>query len=658
MKSFIKSTIIFTILYLATSCSKGFLNENLTQDSFPLGLSNIYISPDWQSADYLFKLPSVKDGDYEIVSKPSWLNVGSTNGHLSDSIAVVQCSAKKNSDFSSVGVYTDFMTVSAGGQQYKVPVAYITEGNPKVKVQSDLTLSYSSNGNPYLPIQNTGMGVLVWKIISMPEWLILDTARLESQGMYISYLNSYNIPLRFNLDNVSKGNVTGKIVLSTNDKEQQSVTINVTAELGNPKLSIYTKNIDFSFTETSITLGFGNIGNGRLTWKFTDIPEWLTITPSSGIYGPYTSSLPVVFSCDRTKLSPGQNSVTVNLQTNDNSYPSYSIKVTAIAPGIFENVRAVDGNITDAVFNKNTNTLYYITSAPNKFIAYDVIRRTMLNEIPLSKAPTCLAISEDWTKAAVGLGGYISAINLPSNTVTSVYPVNYSVNDIAWAENDWFCYTQKGGSFSGLHWINIANGALYDDTNKTDLDGSSIVKKVPNQPYLIATRNGTSPSGFLAYDIATKSRKSYAHMDLTNFWFSENGDYIFGKYLYVYRTTSSTGSTDPYNTTINAIGKINVGIENYYGLQYLYHSNNYLWVLQNESYSFDVSPTSLYQVEDNDYTLVKEIGYYVFCQPDAQTTPFIVSANYVFANMEGTEVTVLCKDINSSAWVMEFIPVK
>jgi hypothetical protein len=656
MKSFIKNTIVFILLYLVTSCSKDFLNENLTQDSLPVGLSNIYISPDWKSSNYLFKLPSVKESDYEIVSKPSWLNIGFVSGHLSDSLAIVQCSATKNSDFNTVGIYMDFMTVKAGGKSYKVPVAYITEGYPTVQIQSTLTLSSNTYGYPNLLIQNTGLGILLWEISSLPDWLVLDTARLESNGIYISPYASYNIPLRFKLDEVSSMSLTGEIVLSTNDKQHPSVTINVVADLGTPHLSIYPNTINFSFTETLQTLTLDNYGDGTLIWEFKDIPEWLSITPLNGICNSYSSSSNIIFSCDRTKLPPGQNSSTVILRTNDSSHPAYSIKVIANASGISENIREIDGSIIDAVFDKNTNILYYVTSSPNKFIAYDVVDRIVLNEISLSKAPTSFAISEDWAKSAVGHNGFISAIDLSSNTVTEVYSLDYSVNDIAWAENDWFCYTQNGGSFSNLHWINTANGTLYDSTDQYfGLDGSSIVKKVPNQAYLIATQNGSSPSGFFAYDIATKSKKSYAHMDLYNFWFSENGDYIFGKDLNVYRTTSSTGS-DSFEATINAIDIIKTGNEDFIRMHHLYHSNNYLWVLLNNSYSSD-EYTSIYQIEDNDYTLVKKYDYDQFYQPDAQTTPYDISANYVFVNKEGTEIAVLCKGVSNNSWIIQFIPV-
>lgn len=657
MQAIIRNILLSTLFSLLTACSNDFLNENLTSETFPVGASNIYISPDWESFDCMFKLPSLKDADYEIVSKPVWLTVDSVAGHLSDSVAVIRCSAIKQSDFSKVGIYTDFITVKAEGELYKVPVNYITEGNPVIQVDNPVALSYSSYGYPYLYIQNTGSGVLVWNIVSMPEWLEIDTARIQFSGLYIFQYNSYNIPLVIKPGDNATGNLTGTIVMTTNDKAHPRVTINVSADLGTPQLSINSNAINFGAVETTKSLSFSNYGSGVLIWKFEDIPDWLTITPSNGMYNPYTSYNNISFSCDRTKLSPGQNTAYVNLKSNDSSRPSHIITITAVAPGSNENIRAVEGNIIDAVFNKNANTLYYVTSAPNKFIVYDVTAKAILHEIPLSKAPNCFAISEDWTKAAVGHNGDLSAIDLSGNTVKAVYTLNYSVHDLSWAENDWFAYTQKGGSFSSLHWINISTGASYDDTDKYSLDGSSIIKKVPGQPYLIATRNSTSPSGFFSYDISTKAKRSYSHMDLTNFWLSEDGQYVYARNSNIYRTSSSTGSADTFDADINEIGKINFGSGNNYGVNFIYHSNNYLWIIQKDSYSSNAT-SSVYMFEDNDYTMVKRISYDLLYQPDTQTAAFDVSANFVFANKEVSEIYVLSKGTNNNNWIIQFIPAK
>jgi hypothetical protein len=657
MWSLLKNISVLTFLCFLTCCSKDYLNDNLTQDATPLGYSNIYVSPGWLTSDYLIKLPIAKDVDYEIISKPSWIRFDLLSGHLSNGEANVKCSAAINKSFNALGVYIDYLTVKADGKNYKVPVSYINEGNPKLQVQNTLALSYNSYYIPWLSLYNNGLGILMWKIKSMPDWLAVDTIKLKAYSNFIPPNTELNIPLLFKLNNVSFESMSGSIVLSTNDKDRSEVTINVTGDLGKPELFTRTDLINYSYSETTKDFTLVNVGTGILVWKFNNIPEWLVVAPSSGVYDIFTKHNNVVFSCDRTKLSPGLNSATVILKTNDNAHPLYSIKVTANAPGISKNMRAVDGNIEDAVFNKDANILYYVTSSPDKFTAYDVINKSVLNEIPLSKTPTCLAISEDWTKAAVGHNGYISALDLLNNTVASTFTVNCSVNDIAWAENDWFCYTQNELGPAGLHWINTVNGSLFDDPDQESLYGRSMIKKVPNQTYLIATRLSSFPSGFFAYDIATRREKSYAHMSLTNFWFSEDGDYIFDMGQNVYRTTSSTGSTDTFNAKIYSIGNINTGNSENYGLQYLYHNDNYLWILQYNSSSYN-SSNNLYQIEDNNYTLVKKYDYELICQPDAQTTPFNLTANYVFTNKEGTEIAVLCKGVNNNFWVIQFIPVQ
>lgn len=650
-----KNTILYTLLFLLSGCSNAFLVENQDKTPLPIGLSTINISPDWQSAYYAFMLPSLYNVDYTITSKPSWLTISPLSGSISDSIAIVQCSAEKNADFSQFGIYTDYMTVKAEGKDYKVPVAYISEGNPTVEYETSIEFSYSNDH--ILTIQNSGSGVLIWNIVSLPDWLAVDSSRLTPTGFYMMQNQSYSIPLTYKLSGNISNTMSGSIVIATNDKAHPTATILATANLGTPSLNIYTTSLNFNYTETSKSLSFSNYGSGILTWKFEDIPDWLTISPSSGFNSPYTYNENIVFSCDRSKLSPGQNTAVIHLKTNDSSHLTNNITVTTVAPGNNENIRAINGNIIDAVFNKNTNTLYYVTSQPNKLIAYDVSARTVLHEITLGKAPTCFAISEDWTKAAVGHNGSFSNIDLSNSIVKSTYQSDYSVYDIAWTTDEWYAYTQADGSFTCLHWINMATGALHDDADKSSLYGNSIIKKVPGQSYLIATRKGLSPSGFFAYDIATKSKKSYAHMDLTNFWMSEDGQYVYAQNSNIYRTSSSTGSTNTFSADINSIGKINFSTNNYYGMKFIFHCNHSLWVIQNDSYSTSTS-NYVYQFEDNDYTLVKQLACSSLYQPDEQTAAFTLQAYYIFANNEETEVSVLCKGTNNNTWIIQFIPVK
>ncbi len=648
MHNIIKNTIYFTLVILITGCSDAFLNENIEKVSVPVCNSNLYISPQWDSSDYTFGLTGLGSEEYTIVSKPSWLNIEPMNGHFLNGSAVVNCSVSEFDEYKATGIYLENMTIKVSGTEYKVPVAYISEGNPKIQVANSMSIQ---NDHSSLQIKNTGSGILIWDVVSMPDWLAIDTTSLTLNGLFLEEYTSYNIPLKIQPNQNSIGLLNGTIVLSTNDKQRPEVSISVSIYFGTPSLNIYTNDINFGTTEISKFLTFGNYGDGILSWKFENLPAWLTVSPSSGSFSTYNSAY-IDFQCDRSKLEPGQNTATVKLITNDPQRPTYDITVSALAPGNKDNIRLIEGNIIDVMFNKADNKLYYVTSQPNKFIICDIATKSVTTEIALSKAPTSFDITEDWTKAAIGHNGSLSIINLSNHTISNTYDLSYSVYDVAWAENDWFALTQNGGSFTKIHWINTATGETYE-AERDDLDGKSKIKKVPGQPYLIGTRNSTSPSGFFAFDISTKSKKSYSHMDLTNFWLSEDGQYIFAQNSNVYRTSSSTGSSDTFNTEINAIGKLNFDDGSTYGVSWVTHSNNSLWVLRSSSYSAN---NCVYKLDDNDYFLQKKYYFDTQYQND-QSEMISLQAYYVYTNNAETQIMVLSKETTNNNWVIQYIPI-
>ena len=91
MQRIIKNIILFTLLYLLTACSNDFLNENLTPTSIPVGASTIYISPDWLTSNYTFRLPLLDDVDFEIISKPILLNPVSDNNFIVSILGINKC---------------------------------------------------------------------------------------------------------------------------------------------------------------------------------------------------------------------------------------------------------------------------------------------------------------------------------------------------------------------------------------------------------------------------------------------------------------------------------------------------------------------------------------------------------------------------------------
>jgi hypothetical protein len=649
MNHFLKIIILLSVTIAFFSCSDEFINQKL--DISGVATSAIIISPEWDADDYQFKCDGLSNADFKIESKPDWLVLDSNSGKITDSIATIHGSANPVPRFSKTGIYVDQMMVAASGKQYAIPVYYIIEGNPSVQVNRVFEISYN-NYNNELKISNSGDGVLLWDIVSMPNWLTVNMSQFNLKSVILGKGAAATLPFTFDVKAAVQNNLKGTIVLKTNDKNNSLVEIAVSANIGTPSLSFSNKQLDFGSSETTKTARIYNQGNGLLIWSIEGLPEWLSVSTANGIAMPYTSANDITFTCNRSNLQPGLNSATFYLKTNDPDNSSVAVVITVRMPGSIANVRTLEGNIVDAMFDKSTNTLFYVTGQPNKLVAYDVTARAVIHEVALNKVPTCLAINEDFTKAAVGHGGLISAIDLNSYTLTRTFEYGYSIYDMEWAKDDWFCFTKAGTYMNNLLWINTSTLETAE-SNDNEMDEGTYLKKVPKQPYVIAARRFTSPSGITVFDINTKLEKNYRHQSVGNYWFSSDGQYMFESGGNVYRTNAIVSASGRNPQDVTTIGKLKVpGTEYYYSLPWVDYSSvsKSIWALYGSSL--------IYQFEDNDYTLVKTYACDDIYQPNPQTAAYEVEARYVFANSSGTELSVLRKGTNNNIWSVEFIPVK
>jgi hypothetical protein len=103
-------------------------------------------------------------------------------------------------------------------------------------------------------------------------------------------------------------------------------------------------------------------------------------------------------------------------------------------------------------------------------------------------------------------------------------------------------------------WLILLQGAKSSIT-ENDIEGKTRIKKVPNQPFVVASRQSTSPSGFITMNIIQKKLQSYAHKDLGDFWFSEDGAFTYARGGDIYRTNTATASTETFSAVINSIAR-------------------------------------------------------------------------------------------------------
>jgi hypothetical protein len=326
-------------------------------------------------------------------------------------------------------------------------------------------------------------------------------------------------------------------------------------------------------------------------------------------------------------MPEGMVEATVNMRTNDRNNPVQPITIRA--QNWDSNIKIVEGNITDVRFDKQTDILYFTTSQPNRFTAYDTRSKTILRELVLDKEPTCFSISEDRSKAIIGYGGKISIVNMANFTVAKEFETDQDVFDIDWVDASGCCY--DGGN-NYLYWLDVNTG---NTTSSSKNYGNYMVRKIPG--YIVANTQYEA----LFYDLSRSEKKpAITIRDMGNIWFSEDGAFIYGESS-IFRLSSflSQGhvlsdSYLPYPSDNNSISWID------------HHAaTNSIWILP--LYDFN---KRILQYDDSRYTLVKSYYY-----EDNYDNP--VQPQYVFANGAGTELTVIRETYDiPSAWSLEFIP--
>jgi hypothetical protein len=255
MKRFSPYFLIPVICVLAFSCDNAYLME----ESYFGESSLIAISPSWEAYDYEIKCQGVGNAGFTIKQAPEWLNVSSPTGLFINNTALLNCKANKCGDFSETGIYYSYLTLSVEGKgNLAVPVAYITEGNPTIEVESPINIDYS--GRMLLQVKNTGKGILLCYIAQYPTWLTLYKS-VENTSFIIPSNGQEHLQFDYNSDVPVSENLSGKIVLVTNEKNKPTVEISVQIDLGNPMIySNIPDAIDFGRTETKRQFMFYNQG--------------------------------------------------------------------------------------------------------------------------------------------------------------------------------------------------------------------------------------------------------------------------------------------------------------------------------------------------------------------------------------------------------------
>ncbi len=396
---------------------------------------------------------------------------------------------------------------------------------------------------------------------------------------------------------------------------------------------------------------------GILNWEITGVPEWLLISKTSGSLTS-NDSVTISVSLNLGNLPSGQD-LSATLQINSNSTAGNITIPVHVSAQAAAAVRKIEGIVTDSEFNHESGIMVICTKSPNTLIVFNT-NTSESNTISLSRTPNCISLSEDGHKAAIGYSvAEVSFFDIDRLEITADYTIDCIPYDIVLGDNGWCYVTPLASNWDYFRNLNLISGELIVNPNSTIIFGRTILRKVFEKPYLVATKPDNSPTGLLIFDVTAgiaRDTIAYYHADIGNFWISDDGTRLYSRTKKVYSLPEYNGEynftlppvygiidTEFYNISgldeCRAINSIFV-FSSYFDYPYLIAARieQYSTINLNKTKTFQLSPVS---VTEGDITLLY------------QTSP-----KYIFVNKEGSTLYAI-KNLNENAhkdyWTIEAI---
>ncbi|MHC1730122.1 MAG: IPT/TIG domain-containing protein [Syntrophobacteraceae bacterium] len=214
-------------------------------------------------------------------------------------------------------------------------------------------------------------------------------------------------------------------------------------------------------------------------------------------------------------------------------------------------LKQLDHRVIDAEYSKSLDRIITVSAEPKNQLHIYNPETGEDTSVDLEKAPTCVSVSPDGLRAAVGHSAMVSLIDLTGSAVIQTTPVSSDVFDVVLAGNGYVYTIQR--DFYVYAFLKSVNLQTAEETSASgNFSDSSRLELHPDGKEIYATGHFqiskyNIESGAAAY-LYTVSQDIYR-----KFWISQEGKRIFTIDGYIYNTSASQSMDIRYNGTINNI---------------------------------------------------------------------------------------------------------
>lgn len=280
--------------------------------------------------------------NWSVTADKPWITVNPSNGSTTAGVGTVSISIDRGQMGKTA--YTGTVVVSSNGGSASIQVS-VNVIEPSLNVSSTLLTFGAEQSILPLEINNIGGGQLNWSITTDKPWISAN----PGTGGITSGTSAVNIAI--DRSQIGKSAYTGTVVVNSNGG---TATINVTANVTGPLLSVTPADLNFGTTESEQTLYLSNIGVGLLSYNAVASQTWLSLQNATGTTTTDIKLMQVIV--NRAGMLPGNysGSVVINTNANNISIPVMFQVLAPAAPSIVigpvnnlnDNSAQVSGNIT------------------------------------------------------------------------------------------------------------------------------------------------------------------------------------------------------------------------------------------------------------------------------------------------------------------------
>ena len=233
----------------------------------------------------------------------------------------------------------------------------------------------------------------------------------------------------------------------------------------------------------------------KLVWSSSPLPSFLKVDQTSGELSPVSqTTLQVIL--DTAAIRPDIDTtidlvITINQQKQEN----VRFNIQTYKPGF-----RLDTDVVDGVYSAINRKYYYISSKPKGISCIDLntLEKTF---VPLSFVPTCLTMSQDEKKAAIGHDAKVTYFDLVTMKIIGEFDVDCKAIDVVLAPNLYIYVFPERDQWSYIRCINTTTGNQ-ECQNIGHYYAGSVGDLHPNGKWIYFATSGLSPGDIHKIDIS------------------------------------------------------------------------------------------------------------------------------------------------------------